>query len=202
MARPRGFDIEVVVEAAKDTFWRLGYDGAAISDLEEATGLSRSSLYQAFGSKEQLFRAALDRYIRMFMGPLLAPMEAPKADLGAIEGFFTHLGRLFGEDGLPARYGCLWVNSIVDLNRRRPAPADARSEEYWARINGAFTNSLAKGAARERVGLLPAAQRAGLLAGGTFGCWLVIRIDTSQAETLCEGLLAEVRSWRQLAAGA
>ena len=195
MARPRSFNIEAVVESAKDTFWRLGYDGAAISDLESSTGLSRSSLYQAFGSKEQLFRAALDRYIRDFVGPLLAPMEAPDADLRAIEAFFGRLIELVRGDGLASRYGCLWVNSIADLNRRLPAPADARSEEYWRRINSAFSNAL-RGGSFEGDGLGSVDRRAVMLASSSVGCWLVIRIDASRAESLCDALRTEVGSWR------
>ena len=43
-------------------FWRQGYEGTSLSDLTEATGLNRPSLYAAFGNKEALFREALDRY--------------------------------------------------------------------------------------------------------------------------------------------
>jgi len=200
VARPRSFDIDAVVGSARDTFWRLGYDGAAISDLEDATGLSRSSLYQAFGSKEQLFRAALARYIRDVIDPLLAPMEAPDAGPPAIDGFFSRLIELFRGDELAGRYGCLWVNSIVDLNRRLPAPVDARSDEYWRRINQAFSNAL-ENSPLDRPELLPVAQRAGLLAGSTLGCWLVVRIDAGRAEILCDSVLAEFRAWRD-AAGA
>jgi AcrR family transcriptional regulator len=45
-------------------FWRLGYDRASLSDLTEAMGINRPSLYAAFGNKETLFRKALDHYAR------------------------------------------------------------------------------------------------------------------------------------------
>ncbi|HEY2049446.1 MAG TPA: TetR/AcrR family transcriptional regulator [Caulobacteraceae bacterium] len=48
--------------AALGVFWRKGYEGASLTDLTKAMGISRPSLYGAFGNKEQLFRQALDLY--------------------------------------------------------------------------------------------------------------------------------------------
>jgi AcrR family transcriptional regulator len=52
------------MEQALDVFWRKGYEGASLEDLTEAMGINRPSLYAAFGSKEGLFRRALDLYAR------------------------------------------------------------------------------------------------------------------------------------------
>ncbi len=62
--RPRGFDIDDAVYRAMLVFWSKGYEGATIPELTEAIGIKRPSLYAAFGSKEELFRLALDRYRR------------------------------------------------------------------------------------------------------------------------------------------
>jgi TetR/AcrR family transcriptional regulator, transcriptional repressor for nem operon len=62
MARPREFDEQAVLRAAQDVFRRRGYGGATVSDLTEATGLGKSSLYGAYGSKHGLYLAALDEY--------------------------------------------------------------------------------------------------------------------------------------------
>jgi len=63
MARPKEFDNEKVLARAGEVFWRQGYEVVSIQDLEAATGLGRGSLYNAFGDKEGLFIAALDRYV-------------------------------------------------------------------------------------------------------------------------------------------
>ncbi|MDA0140682.1 TetR/AcrR family transcriptional regulator [Solirubrobacter sp. CPCC 204708] len=60
--RPRSFDLEVALEKALDVFWEHGYEGASIASLTEAMGISGKSLYAAFGSKEELFLAVLQRY--------------------------------------------------------------------------------------------------------------------------------------------
>lgn len=60
--RPREFDADEALDKALHVFWLHGYEGASLSDLTEAMGISRPSLYAAFGNKEGLFRRALDRY--------------------------------------------------------------------------------------------------------------------------------------------
>ncbi len=60
--RPREFCVEQALAAALGVFWRKGYEGASLSDLTGAMGISRPSLYACFGNKEALFRQALDLY--------------------------------------------------------------------------------------------------------------------------------------------
>lgn len=195
MSRGRTYRIEPVLEAAKETFWRLGYDGAAVSDLEAATGLSRSSLYQAFGSKPRLFTRVLDTYIGGFIGPLLAPLEAKNAPDEAVDRFVRSLREIFVADGLPSRYGCLWVNSIVEFAGRDRAPVDVRAAEFWDRLNSAYGNGLRCAAPRERDGLTPSEDRAGLLAAATFAGWLTVRVDAARAQSVCDRMLTEMSSW-------
>jgi AcrR family transcriptional regulator len=51
--------------AALRVFWSKGYEGASLTDLTEAMGVTRPSLYAAFGNKEELFHKALDLYERI-----------------------------------------------------------------------------------------------------------------------------------------
>jgi len=62
MGRPRAFDADKALDQAMEVFWRHGYDGATIAELTKAMGINPPSLYAAFGSKEELLKAALDRY--------------------------------------------------------------------------------------------------------------------------------------------
>lgn len=60
--RPQEFDRGQILDKAMKVFWQLGYAGTSVQDLVDATGLGRSSLYNAFGSKRQLYEEALNRY--------------------------------------------------------------------------------------------------------------------------------------------
>jgi AcrR family transcriptional regulator len=71
--RPREFDLDQALDRALRVFWRKGYEGTTLSDLTEAMGINRPSLYAAFGGKEELFRKALDRYAE---GPAACMREA------------------------------------------------------------------------------------------------------------------------------
>jgi AcrR family transcriptional regulator len=62
IGRPREFDLDRALERAMELFWRQGYEGTSLADLTRELGLTRPSLYAAFGSKEELFLKALDLY--------------------------------------------------------------------------------------------------------------------------------------------
>ena len=76
VGRPREFELEDALGRAMMVFWRKGYDGASLSDLTEALGITRPSLYAAFGSKEELFRQVLDRYDERTADFLAGSIEA------------------------------------------------------------------------------------------------------------------------------
>ncbi len=111
MSRMRNFDSEAVVRAAREVFWERGFEAASIPELEAATGLARSSLYNAFRSKRGLFDAAvqsyLDEVVRTRLAPLMAEDVAPGAILDYLDGLraaFVHA------DSTSASNGCLLVN--------------------------------------------------------------------------------------------
>ena len=195
MARPRSFSTGEVTEAAKELFWDLGYVGAGLTELESSTGLNRSSLYQAFRSKEGVFQGALTDYVDTFVNPRLAPMERPGAGVRDIEGYFRGLAALFREDPASARRGCLWVNSIAEFSGR-PDPIDVRAGELYDRFHGAFLNALSGGRPRGGAGQPVTEQRVRRLMAMTFGVWLLVRMDAIEAARACDAVRAELRSWR------
>lgn len=108
--RPREFDPEKALDQAMLVFWRKGYDGASISDLTDAMGINRPSLYLAFGNKESLFRKALVRY---FNGPsdyLREALMEPTAR-AVVERLFQGVVDLLTDPHTPTT--CLWVRGAL-----------------------------------------------------------------------------------------
>jgi TetR/AcrR family transcriptional regulator, copper-responsive repressor len=103
------FDEAAVIAAAIGVFRRHGYAAAAISDLTEATGLSRSSLYQRFHDKDGLFREALAAYTQR----VLRRMKSAKAD--TVRGRLEALLRAFLPDRSSRTAGCLIARSCADI---------------------------------------------------------------------------------------
>ena len=190
MARPRSFRTENAVDSAAAVFWAKGYRDTAISDLERATGLNRSSLYSAFGTKQAIFGLALQWYLRGFISPRLAPMERPGAGLGDIERFFAGLADFF-RDGGQARRGCLMINTIAE-DEGRGTLLGPQAGAFRDRLSGAFANAMS---GQRWPG--PASQQAQLLTTTTFGIWLTARIDPASAAQAADATAACTRSWQQ-----
>ena len=79
IGRPRTFDRDTALDQAMEVFWRHGYEGATIAQLTEAMGINPPSLYAAFGSKEALLKAALDRYTARREAWMEEVLSAPTA---------------------------------------------------------------------------------------------------------------------------
>jgi AcrR family transcriptional regulator len=79
MGRPRRFDCDIALDQAMEVFWRHGYEGATIAQLTDAMGINPPSLYAAFGSKEGLLKAALDRYTERRAAWMDEILSAPTA---------------------------------------------------------------------------------------------------------------------------
>lgn len=104
------YDERAVLNAAIGVFWGHGYANASVSDLTEATGLSRSSLYQRFGDKDGLFNECL----RLYTDRVLARMNSIQS--GSSKARVDALLREFLPDsaGTGHRKGCLLSRSLTE----------------------------------------------------------------------------------------
>lgn len=120
--RPPSIDREVALDAAVRTFWECGYDGASLTDLTVAMGLSRPSLYAAFGDKEALFLRALDRYGETIGGVPMAAFDAEPDLRAAVRAFLETSLRSNTEPGGPK--GCLFACCAGAVAPANPTVAD------------------------------------------------------------------------------
>ena len=108
--RPRAFDMEKALDRAMLIFWRKGYLGTSLSDLTDAMGINRPSLYAAFGNKESLFRKALARYLSGPSAYLSESLGEPTAR-AVVEHLFQGVVDLLADPRTPTT--CLWVHGAL-----------------------------------------------------------------------------------------
>jgi AcrR family transcriptional regulator len=112
--RPREFDTELALERAMELFWRQGYEGTSLADLTAALGITRPSLYAAFGNKEALFRRVLERYEARAGAYRPRALEAPTAREVARQ-LLEGAAALHGDKSNPL--GCLGVHGALACGR-------------------------------------------------------------------------------------
>lgn len=124
MGRPREFDIDEAIDRAVDVFWQYGYEGASVSQLTEAMGISRPSLYAAFGDKKQLFERAIQRYDAGAPAEKLVALELPT--VREVVSTFLHLSA-DAVTNPEHPHGCLIIQGAT-----RCAPENADMVTYVA----------------------------------------------------------------------
>lgn len=190
--RPPGFDRQAALDCLLGLFWRQGYDGATQEAMLTATGLSSSSLYRAFGTKPEIFTAALRRYLEL-AEDVLGPLEQGENGRRDLERFLDRVEGQVRGAGSPG--GCLVVMTMAD-----PVNADPRVAEltngHVMRMGTAIEVAVSR--ARRQGASLPFPERklsAALLAG-VLGVLACAAADTDVAVRLLEGVRALARAIR------
>jgi len=111
--RPREFDRDAALMKAMELFWARGYEGATLTDLQKFMGgITAPSFYAAFGSKEKLFREAVELYHKTEGVVMVkALMEGPTART-SVEGLLRAVAGSFSQTGKP--HGCLVVLGAIN----------------------------------------------------------------------------------------
>lgn len=109
----KSFETAEAIDAAMLVFWKKSYIGTSITDLTEAIGIKRGSLYNAFGSKEELFVEALLKYDAEHRRAGLIQIESNYEPRQAIYTLFESLVSQSIND--KDKKGCLLVNTALEL---------------------------------------------------------------------------------------
>ncbi|HZX04630.1 TetR/AcrR family transcriptional regulator [Kribbella sp.] len=146
MARPRTFDEDRAVDAAMRVFWTTGYEATSTQDLCTATGLGRSSIYNTFTSKRDLFDRALRRYAEHFTAAQLEVIRDESLPLRErVRRILWTAVEPVPDD--PA--GCFAINTIVELGPREPEIVDLLDRDHQTKVAALTTAIQAAQAAGE-----------------------------------------------------
>ncbi len=133
--RPREFEPEEALASAKGVFWRLGYEGASMHEIEKATGLKKQSLYRAFKDKRGLYLAALDHYARNEIRAALDILTGEGTARERVKALFD----LIVEDaGSGRRLGCFVCSASEDQAMLDEASREAVARQTERLLYGLF----------------------------------------------------------------
>lgn len=188
VGRPAQYDRESVVSAAILTFWEKGYTATTLRDLEAATGVDRSTLYNSFNGKKGLFRSAATAYLDEAEERLFGPLYDGTEGIVDIVEFIDRIGTLFESDG-PT--GCLIVNDMGAVTY-----PDA-THRYLERLEGGLRAALHRAATAGQIDADLCEQRCHLLTAAVIGLNQINHSGTDTVDTieLLAGVRAEASSW-------
>jgi TetR/AcrR family transcriptional regulator, transcriptional repressor for nem operon len=123
MSRPSKFDRDEAVQTAMREIWREGYEASSVKRLSEVLGITRSSFYNAFKSREDLFREAVGAYLAL--KPQAPALDSDDAVLPRLTEFVREVCTFNAQHGWQ---GCLIANTIAECCPAEAGPAAEMSK--------------------------------------------------------------------------
>lgn len=160
--RPRTFDPDEALHRALMVFWERGYEGASMTALQEATGLTAPQLYRAFESKERLFERAVRLYQDEY-GFGLRP------DLPLTEAVIEYLDRAAREYTTEPGLGCLVSTGLLATGQDAEAAAAtcrAERDQALTGLRQRMTEAITKGELPETADVAGLSRTVGALIQG------------------------------------
>lgn len=138
MARAANYDRDRALDAAMTLFWRKGYHATSLKDLESALQMKPGSIYAAFGSKENLYLLAIERYFEASRDGFRAEMAKAATPLSGLAAQFQNYAGLAQDN--PARRACMLMKTVVDTASTDPKIA-AASQKYLDQMCAEFAEA-------------------------------------------------------------
>ena len=150
MPRLREFSVDAATRQAMELFWSNGYNGTSTRDLERALGIGSGSLYAAFGSKDGLFVAALDRYSERFVPLGQAMREAVAAGTPVKQAIRDLFGAIRQRASVDSHNGCLAVKAAMERAGQDPE-VDERVQRLFGGLESVLIEVIARGQERGEI---------------------------------------------------
>ena len=113
----KSFDQDRALAAAADVFYDRGYEAASMTQLLAAMGIQKGSFYATFGSKRDVFVAALRRYNTLWADLFARQREGRSPRDFLVEQMRSIAGECRGK---AAARGCFLVNTAIELGPHDP----------------------------------------------------------------------------------
>ncbi|MDH3684129.1 MAG: TetR/AcrR family transcriptional regulator [Acidimicrobiia bacterium] len=183
--RPRAFDTDEILQQSVEVFWRHGFSGTTTRTLEQELGISQSSLYNAFGSKEKLFEQTVSRYEEQLEAEVMSHLAGDDPDRDSLLAFVDAVTIWIRNDD---HRGCLVLNLGLDTEDggRRVTAYRAKLRELLSKAIGSFTYAEADIEARTE-----------LIVAAILGLNISASSGASKAELLRlrDGIKHQIRAW-------
>jgi len=193
--RPREFEVDDVLDRAIEVFRERGYEASSMADIERATGLNTSSIYNTFGSKEALFHRSLARYESVRLADIVDLLAAGREGLADLHRALELQQAESTSDW--GRGGCLAINTMIELG---PRAGDAKETlaVFRRRLADAIQLPLDRAVARGEISADRVPTAVALLVTFTLGVGVLMRSGASDVELATHFTAAHdlVDSWR------
>ena len=193
--RPREFEEDEVLDRVLQLFWEKGYEATALADIVEASGLNKSSLYNAFGSKDRLYALALDRYLELRQSVITDVLTDGQHGLDDLRNFLDLVRA--ETDAEVGRLGCLAVNTGTEFGSTDPDMVEA-STRFRDTMRTALRATLRRAAAAGEIEAGTVERDVAVLLAFMLSLSVIARSGASPEEidAQFQGIEAQIDAWR------
>jgi TetR/AcrR family transcriptional repressor of nem operon len=178
VSRSRAFDPLSLLDTALELFWMKGYGNCSMSDVVAASGVARYGIYQEFGDKNALYRAALNRYRQQALVLWDNTLKPPNGGFSEICDYFLGISASLEQGD---RRGCLAAQAAIDRAQHDPQVADLVAA-IVEDMRGAFGRAVSVGLARGELRVLPQDALVDFLVGLQRSLGIMVRSSTATEE--------------------
>ena len=180
MARPREFDINEALSNAMSAFWSQGYEATSMTDLMEAMGLQKGSIYKAFGDKHNLYLQSLKHYLDKTLDYHREKLEDVKRPKQAIKEWLA--GGIGNCCANSVNRGCLMINAISELSNK-DSDVQVLTKDHINSLHQLLTATIRLGQTNEEIRTdIPAKDLANLIIVNLIGILTLAKSGLSESE--------------------
>ena len=144
MPRPQNFDRDVALNQAIDLFWKRGYHGSSMKQIEQALDMRPGSIYAAFGSKDRLYAEALSRYASTGAAELKQHMAGYESVVPGLKDYLRKIAQACANPSEQPTRACMIVKTLLESTNTHPA-LSVQAKDILGSIEHTLTQYIVRG---------------------------------------------------------